>query len=148
MPTLLHKKGDSIMAHDDRITLLTLEAQKRVFRLAIRDHGHTLNSISLDSNIPYNTIRSYASGESAMPVPALNKLCDVIPDYLLSQLLVSSDRQIVPMSDNIDFDQLGRECMSYSSELAEAHSADSPGGTEIVEIEAQSLTRRVPKVAV
>jgi hypothetical protein len=140
--------GNSIMAHDDRITLLTLEAQKRVFRLAIRDHDHTLNSISLDSNIPYNTIRSYASGGTAMPLPALSKLCDVIPDYLLSQLLVRSDRQIVPTSDSIDFDQLGRECMAYSSELAEAHSPDSPGGTEIVEVEAQSLKRRVPKVAV
>ncbi len=135
------------MAHDDRITLLTLEAQKRVFRLCVRDHGHTLNSISLDSNIPYNTIRSYASGDAAMPLPAFNKLCGVIPDYLLSQLLVSSDRQIVPAPKVIDFDQLGVDCASYSAELAAARSPKSPGGVDIVPVEAEILTRRAPKVA-
>lgn len=136
------------MAHDDRITLLTLEAQKRVFRLAVRDHDCTLNSISLDSNIPYNTIRSYASGDAAMPLPAFSKLCDVIPDYLLSQLLVKSDRQIAPIPTGIDFDQLGRKCMAYVSELAQAHSPESPGGTEIVKVEEESLTRHAPKAAV
>jgi hypothetical protein len=134
------------MAHDDRITLLTLETQKRVFRLVIRDHGHTLNSISLDSNIRYNTIRSYASGEAAMPLTAFIKLCGVIPDYLLSQLLAPSDRQIVPTPTNIDFDQLGVDCASYSAELAAARSPKGPGGVNIIPIEAENLTRRTPKV--
>lgn len=135
------------MAHDDRITLLTLEAQERIFRLTVRDHGHSLNSISLDSNIPYNTIRSYASGQAVMPLPAFIKLCGVIPDYLLSQLLAPVDRQITPTPSEVDFDQLGRDCMSYASELAKAHSPESPGGTEIVPIEEEALLRRVPKVA-
>lgn len=135
------------MAHDDKITLQTLECQQRVFRLAVRDHGHTLNSISIDANIPYNTIRSYAAGQAVMPLPAFVKLCGTIPDYLMSQFLFAADRQIVPTPAEIDFDQLGRDCLSYSSELAQARSPDSPGGVEIVAVEAECLKRRAPKMA-
>lgn len=133
------------MAHDDRITLLTLEAQERIFRLTVRDHSATLNSISLDSNIPYNTIRSYAAGHAVMPLPAFIKLCGVIPDYLLSQLLAPADRLIAPTPTEIDFDQLGADCLSYAAELAKAHCPDSPGGSAIVDIESAALRAKAPK---
>ena len=136
------------MSHDDRITLLTLEAQERIFRLTVRDHSASLNSISIDSNIPYNTIRSYAAGHAVMPLPALIKLCGVIPDYLLSQLLAPVDRQISPAPSDIDFDQLGADCLSYSAELSQARHPNSPGGSEIVDIESHALRAKAPKAGV
>lgn len=133
------------MAHDDKITLLTLEAQERIFRLTVRDHGASLNSISIDSNIPYNTIRSYAAGHAVMPLPAFIKLCGVIPDYLLSQLLAPVDREIIPTPCGIDYDQLGADCLSYSAELAQARHPNSPGGSEIIDIETHALKAKTPK---
>src|SRR5690242_10246419 len=91
------------MAHSDRIVALTLAAQERMFRLAARDHGLSLQQISRDSNIPYNTIRSWAghNGEqSVMPISAVNKLCDVIPDDLLSHLTEPGNRHIAHNSGN------------------------------------------------
>jgi hypothetical protein len=126
---------------------MTLEAQERIFRLTVRDHAASLNAISIDSNIPYNTIRSYAAGQSVMPLPAFIKLCGVIPDYLLSQLLAPVDRQIVPTPTDIDFDQLGADCMSYAAELQQARHPNSPGGSAIVESEVVSLTAKAPKAA-
>jgi hypothetical protein len=61
------------MAHDCTISQQTKATQERIFRIALRD-GLTLKAISLDSGIPYSTIRSYAghNGEPAeMPVSAL-----------------------------------------------------------------------------
>lgn len=124
------------MAHDDRISLLTLKAQERMFRLAERNHGLALKTISLDSGIPYNTIRSYAANNGAqvmMPVSAVNKLTGVIPDYLLSHLFEPSSHHIAEnVEDDGDHDTLASNCIDFASKHARARHPQSPGGVEIV----------------
>jgi hypothetical protein len=129
------------MACDDRISLLTLEAQQRVFRLAERNHGLKLKTISLDSGIPYNTIRSYSHGEAVMPLPAFLKLVDVIPDELLSQLLDPVKRCIVRAEegDEPDYDAIGQGALELAGEVQKSRRPDSPGGTNIVPIEKQAI---------
>jgi hypothetical protein len=81
----------------DRLTDMVLAAQTRIFRLAERDYGLSLKAISVESGIPYNTIRSYNGHNGApvaMPLTALLKLVGVIPDDLLSHLLDPVDRRI------------------------------------------------------
>jgi hypothetical protein len=84
--------------------------------LAERDHDLTLKAISLDSGIPYDTLRSYAARDPAMmPVSALLKLVDVVPDYLLSQLLDPVNRRLeIVSNENGDIDELGREAATAS----------------------------------
>src|SRR5687767_151425 len=68
-----------IMATDSEIPHCTKTTQERIFRIAQRQ-GLTLKAISLDSGIPYSTLRGYAgnNGETAeMPVSALCKLAGV-----------------------------------------------------------------------
>lgn len=111
------------MAVDDRMTHLTRDAQRRLFRLAERDHGLSLKAIGLDGNIPYSTLRTYASGEAIMPVPAVLKLVDVLPDYLLSYLFEPAGRLLtVKDGEDGDLDELGREAAGFVAEYVDAKS--------------------------
>lgn len=141
MRFVIAKGVNRIMAADDRITLLVREAQRRIFRLAERDQGLSLKAINLDSGIPYNTIRSYASGEAVMPVPAMLKLVGVIPDELLSQLLDPVKRCLMPTDtgDDPDLDALGEDAAAVEAEVRRARKPDSPGGTNIVPIERSAI---------
>jgi hypothetical protein len=125
---------------NDRITWLVLEAQQRIFRLAERDHGLSLKAVSLDSGIPYNTVRSYAGGHAVMPVPAMLKLIGVVPDTLLSHLLDPVQRCIVPAQpDDGDHDTLASNCIDFASEHARARHPNSPAGVEIAPCEDSTL---------
>lgn len=127
----------------DRIISLVLQAQSRIFRLAERNHGLTLKAISLDSGIPYDTIRSYAGHKGAqvqMPISALVKLAGVIPDDLLSHLLEPADRHIVRNADDdSDLDDLGDSADEVSRLVRRARHPSSPGGTEIIAIEEAAI---------
>lgn len=128
------------MATDDRITFLVLEAQQRIFRLAERDHGLSLKALSLDSGMPYNTIRSYAGGASVMPVPALLKLVGVIPDELLSQMLEPVRRHLAENdSDDGDHDTLASNCIEFVGKHSRARHPASPAGTDIAPCEDKDL---------
>ena len=140
------------MARDNRIMALVKDAQKRVFRLAERDYGLTLKAISLDSGIPYNTIRNYAgnNGEQcAMSVPALLMLVDVIPDDLLSQLLDPVRRALVPVNSEgePDYDAIGQHALDLGMTVAQARSQNSPGGTNIVPIERNAIDAKLARVS-
>jgi hypothetical protein len=133
------------MAHDDRISFLVLEAQRRIFRLAERDHGLCLKAVSMDSGIPYNSIRGYAAGQTVLPVPALLKLIGVIPDALLSHLFAPVSRHLSEdVPDDGDHDTLASNCIDFASKHARARHPQSPGGVEIVPVEDTELraTRR------
>jgi hypothetical protein len=134
------------MAHNDRITALTLTAQRRIFRLAQRDHGLTLKAISIDSGIPYNTIRCYAGNngeQSVMSVPALIKLIGIIPDELLSQLLAPADRHLESDDEDEDteFDDLADHGDNLARLVRQARHPASPGGTEIIAVEEDQIKR-------
>lgn len=128
------------MAHDDRITFLVLEAQKRIFRLAERDHDLSLKALSLDSGMPYNTIRNYAGGNAVMPVPALLKLVGVIPDDLLSQLLDPVGRHLAENdTDDGDHDTLASNCIDFAAKVNKARHPQSPAGVDIAPCEEKEL---------
>lgn len=127
------------MATDCRITHLTLETQKRIFRLSERDYGLTQKAVSMDSGIPYTTIRTYASGEAVMPVTALVKLVGVIPDSLLSQLLDPAARCIVRIPAGVDYDEVSKVCREFLDEKERAHHPQSEQGREIGPVESREL---------
>lgn len=132
----------------DRITRLTLEAQNRVFRLASRDHGLTLKAISQDSGVNYDTLRSYAGhkGEPAvMSLPSFIKLCGVIPDALLSQLLELADRHLEQDEEDEDteFDDLADHGDNVARLVRQARHPASPGGTEIIATEEEKIRSAV-----
>lgn len=131
------------MATDDRISLLVRDAQRRIFRLAERDCGLNLKAVGLDSGIPYNTIRSYASGEAIMPVPAMLKLVGVLPDELLSHLLDPVDRHLATNgSEDGDIDALGCETAGFTNEYVAAKSDGV-----VTSIERGRLQQRARKLA-
>jgi hypothetical protein len=127
----------------ERNIIMTLEqkilrAQATMFRLALRDFGLTLKSISIDSGIGYEALRTYVGtkgAQSMMPVSALCRLVGVVPDELLSHLLDPVGRQIVHDDDDSELDALGDDADAVAAEIRRARSPNSPGGTEIVDIE-------------
>ena len=133
------------MANGDRITAEVLKAQNRIFRLAQRDHGLTLKAISIDSGIPYNTIRCYAGNnaeQSVMSIPALIKLIGVIPDDLLSQLLELGDRHLEKDEDeDSEYDDLADHGDNLARLVRQARHPASPGGTEIIAVEEEQIKR-------
>lgn len=132
------------MAHDSDITA----TQERIFRIALRG-GLTLKAISLDADIPYNTIRSYAGSGCAtaeMPVSAMRKLCGVIPDELLS-LLLPDGRQIIRAPESIDHDALSEHLRDWLAEKDHAHHPESPGGREISDCEDAKLRDKLTVIA-
>lgn len=137
------------MASANSISHCTKETQERIFRIAQRQ-GLTLKAISLDSGIPYSTLRSYAghNGEPAeMPVSALRKLVGVIPDELLS-LLLPDGRAIVQVPESIDHDEICRGVQDYLREKAEAHHPESPAGREISDCERDRLDMKVVQLPI
>jgi hypothetical protein len=131
------------MAHDDRITRLTRTAQRDIFRLAEFDHDLTLKAISFSAGIPYSTLRTYASGEAVMPVTAVLRLVDVVPDQLLSRLFDPVDREIVKDDDNDScLDDLGNEAGELEAEVRRSRHPQSPGGVDIVPIEEARIRRK------
>lgn len=131
------------MAHDFDIRA----TQEMVFRIALRG-PLTLKAISLDSEIPYNTLRSYAGHNGAtseMPVSALRKLVGVIPDELLS-LLLPDGRQIVQAPESLNHDEVCKAMQEYCSAKSDAHHPDSPGGREISDCEDNILRGKFAQV--
>lgn len=134
------------MSRDNRILTLTLETQKRIGRLALRDHGLHLKTISLESGIPYSSVIAYFSQANdvrltEIPITVFVKLIGVIPDYLLSQLLAPADRHIAENGcDDGDHDTLAENCISFASKHARARHPQSPEGVEIAPCEDSDLT--------
>ncbi len=134
------------MATNDRIRSETIRCQQRIGRLAQRDYGLTLKMLSLDSGIPYPTIRNYfGQGDqelSELPVSALVKLIGVIPDELLSQLFDPADRHLAKNADDdACYDTLGDKADNVARLVRQARSPTSPGGTEIIAVEESGIKR-------
>lgn len=116
----------------DKSILQMLDRQRRVFRIATDParYGLTLKLIAADSGLGYDSVRNYASGDTVMPITALEALCDVIPDEILSHLL-GGDRVIVRVPDNLDHDEIAPAMRDYLSAKDDAHHPDSEAGRDI-----------------
>jgi hypothetical protein len=133
------------MPLDPKIIQIVKSSQERVFRLAKRDHGLTLKAISLDSGIDYDSVCNYAKGDTQMPLSALNALCGIIPNELLS-LLLPERHLIVVVPDGIDHDELDAACREYLKAKAAAHHPNSPGAREISDCENVVLLEKAAKL--
>jgi len=128
------------MARNCDIGGIIRKNQELVFRVA-KANGLTLKAISLDSGIPYSTLRTYAGNNGAtsiMPVDALYELVGVIPDELLS-LLLPEGRSIVSVPDDLDHDAIETMARDYLAAKGAAHHPASPGGREIADCERAKL---------
>ncbi|MDF0543361.1 hypothetical protein PX699_13465 [Sphingobium sp. H39-3-25] len=110
-----------------------------MFRLAERDHGLSLKILSLDSGIPFGTLRSYAQGTS-MPVSALAKLARIIPNELTSLMLEPADKVLADSEpEETDLDDLARAAVDVLQKYIAARHPDSPGGIRIVHNEVADI---------
>lgn len=137
------------MAHDDTISHRIRETQVRIGRIAEKN-GTSLKAISLDSGIPYNTVRSYFSQEHdaaihIMPVTALVKLIGVIPDEWLS-LLFDIGGRVLTVPNAADHDELAATCISFAGEHARARHPESEEGVAISANEDRALRSVAAKV--
>jgi hypothetical protein len=123
IPQLIRREGKTIMP-DERTILL--DRQRRVFRIACDPlrYSLTLGIIAADSGLGYDSVRHYASGETALPLAAFNALVGVLPDELLS-LLLPEGRKIVRVPENVDHDAIGAWAEAYAAKKLAAHRADS-----------------------
>lgn len=133
------------MTANQQIMTATLRAQARMFRLAARDHDLTLKAIHLDTQIPYETLRSWKGDKGAqamMPVWSISALAGIIPDDLLSLLTEPGDRHLIRGDDDdSDIDDYAEKADELSRKTRQARHPRSPGGTEIVACEEFELRR-------
>jgi hypothetical protein len=132
------------MALNRDIAAVIRETQELVFRVC-KGNGLTLKAISLDSGIPYSTLRTYAgnNGTTAiMGIDTMYQLVGVVPDELLS-LLLPEGRAIVQVPSEIDHDEFEKMCRDYLAAKGSAHQVASPGGREISDCERDLLDGKV-----
>ena len=125
-------------------------------QLAIRREmdrrGISLKAVSLDSGVPYDTIKSYFPGEKnavphTIPGSALYSLCDskALPLDLLS-LLLPDGFQIIRAPEDIDHDTLCDMASEYVAEKNRAHHPESEAGRDIGPGEHAVLTAKVAQL--
>ena len=132
------------MARNPKIVEQMRDRQKRVFRIAMdpQRFGLTLKMIEADSGLGYDSLRNYASGDTIMPLTALDALVGVIPDELLS-LLLSEDRAIVRVPEGIDHDAIADWMVSYLAAKQQAHHPESECGPAIGPRENATLSAKI-----
>jgi hypothetical protein len=127
----------------DRLREITLETQRDIFRLGERDHGLTRKVVSSKSGIQYDALGTYWRGEHVMPITEVIKLCDVIPDYLLSRLFNPVHRQLtVEEGEDGDLDELGQEAANFTADYVSAKCGDG----KITQIEHARLKAKASRL--
>jgi hypothetical protein len=128
----------------DRLREITLDTQRDLFRLAERDHGLSRKVVSSKSGIEYDALGTYWRGEHVMPIPAVLKLCDVVPDYLLSRLFDPVGRHLsANETHDGDLDDVGREAAGFTADYVNAVTSDG----KITSIEKNKLRNRAERLA-
>lgn len=135
----------NISRNECEISLAVEAGQRAMFRLAEKNHGLSLNILSLETGIPLGTLRSYAPAKAempatAMPVTALVKLSAVIPNELTSLMLDPGGKLICDAEpEETDIDDLARAAVDLLSRYVAARHPDSPGNIRIVHSEEQDI---------
>ena len=128
------------MTPKDDISLCAKGAQDLIFSQA-KEHGLAFKVIAARSRTPESTLRTYAGTKGKMvemPVGALNRLCGVIPEQLLS-LLLPDGWSIVRIADELDHDAAAEAMGKYLAAHRAAIHPDSPAGREISDCEDKEL---------
>lgn len=109
------------MSDKCKISILTIEAQARMFRLAQRDYGLTRKVLSLETGISYSTLKSWESG-TEMPISGFVRLARVIPNELTSLLLDCAGKHVVDdAGDDASIDELAVETGRFAADYIEAN---------------------------
>lgn len=124
-----------------------LDRQRRMFRIAQDPtrYGLTLKMIAADAALNYKSLVNYAAGDTEMPLSALDALVGVLPDELLS-LLLPAGHAIIRIPEGLDHDELESACRDFLAAKGKAHHPASPGGREISDCEAKSLSKAAARL--
>jgi hypothetical protein len=126
---------------------IAIREQRRMFRLAARDHGLTRQALHLETNIPVPTLKSW-SNDTIIPLTGLRKLVRVIPDELTSLLFTGTDKCVsTTIEGDGDLDELASEAAELVHEHIKARHPDGPGGVHIVPMEREKIKDRGRVVA-
>ena len=114
-----------------------------MFRLAERDCGLSIKVLVLETGIPKTTLEGWKSG-TTMPAWALGALGKAgVPDHLLSLCLAPFAKHVgTDTNGDGALDELVRETAGFTSDYLEATAPDSPGGSNVVPMEAAKLAER------
>lgn len=130
------------MSNDPAERDIAIRAQQRMFRLAERDYQLDRRALSLETGIPYPTLKSWAN-DTIISLTGLRKLVKVIPDELTSLLFAGTGKHIGEdeVSDG-DLDALGCETAGFVSEYVRAKSDGV-----VTPIERANLKERAGRIA-
>lgn len=135
------------MAELSRKARNSVELQREMFRLAEAEHGLSIAVLSRTRRLPVSTLKGWREG-AAMPAWALGELG--LPDDLASLILSGYNRAVITLTDEgeqaAEFDNLGLEALGLAGEIQQARTENSPGGTNIVHIEAAAIRKRARRV--
>lgn len=133
------------MASATRKSRNSVSLQREMFRLAEHEHGLSLSVIARTREIPYSTLRSWASGETQMPAWALGELD--LPDDIVSLVLSPYAKHVgTDEAGEADPDELAEAALDVAGEVQAARSAKSPGGSAIVHIEHERIRKAARKL--
>lgn len=116
----------------------SVAAQRELFRRA-KQKGLSIAVLhQRDSNLKVSTLRTWASGETAMPAWAIGALGEAgVPDHLLSLVTAPFARCVVSEEDGEgDLDSAAIAATDFIAEMARSRHPASPGGMTIVPQEA------------
>lgn len=112
----------------------SVAAQQELFRRA-KQKGLSLAVLhAADHNLKISTMRTWASGDTAMPAWAIGALGEAgVPDHLLSLVTEPFGRCVVTEEDGDgDIDTAANDAIAFIGSVQRARSPKSPGGTSIV----------------
>ncbi len=124
----------------DAVTIV--RERQLVIRREMDRRGISLKAVSLDSGVPYDTIKSYFPGErdkapATIPGNVLFALCrgkdgrgPALPLDLIS-LILPDGFQVIKAPEEIDHDALCELASDYVAEKNRAHHPESEAGRDI-----------------
>lgn len=131
----------------DGVTIV--RERQLVIRREMDRRAISLKAVSLDSGVPYDTIKSYFPGErdkvpATIPGSVIYSLCETeaLPTDLLS-LLLPVGFQIIRAPEDIDHDALCELASDYVAEKNRAHHPESEAGRDIGPGEHSALTGKI-----
>jgi hypothetical protein len=117
----------------------SVAAQREMFRRAQAEEGLSLAVLhQRDKHLRLSTLRSWATGGTAMPAWAIGALGEAgIPDHLLSLVAEPFGRGVFTTEDGEgDLDTAADEATEFAQLVQRARHPRSPGGVAIVPQEA------------
>lgn len=131
------------------MTVLLRRNQQTMFRIAKYEHGWSQEAIHAATHMSKTSIGEYARGETSMSGEAILKLAAVkdFPSALLSLLFEDTNRHVTDDApEDRELDDLADEADEVARDIRRARRPDSPGGSNIVEIERNQVRAKLHRL--